>query len=204
MNEAAVHERYERILKQERSWAQSVAIGALKPKPVSVWEVIIPVFLVFGYMRLKGAREVFAENLVFTKKLALDAACDRVLNRRSREEVMASVRARTEELLRSVEGGLYSKDIRRRQLEEIDLLIDHYGRLLAAEGGSYQDLVRAAYAGREPYTVFLERLRQAEKRVSEAATQTLGERADRQTLSRIEEVSDKLRMKSASDIFAGP
>ena len=58
-----------------------------------------------------------------------------------RKRLWGKSRQKTKELLTSIPGGIYSDDIRRRQLKEIDLLIDHYSKLLNAEGRDYASLV---------------------------------------------------------------
>lgn len=197
----ALDEKYEAILSQEQSWARGVALAAMKPRPLTVWEVMIPIFIVFNYMRLKGAREVFAQNLLFTKELALDAALAMTRNGQSREDAMSSIKKKTQDLLASVKDGIYSEEIRHKQLREIDLLVDHYCRLLKAEGEDYASLVANSYWSHNDYKVFLEELSGAEKEVNFAAVQTLGSQADTEILSRIEKASDRIRTAAAQRTF---
>ena len=109
--------RYEALLYHERSWARAVSFAAMRPKPLTVWEVLIPIFIVFNHMRLKGAREVFAQNLLFTKKLALDAALAMTKNGQSKAHAISTVEEKTTALLASVKDGIYSEQIRQKQLE---------------------------------------------------------------------------------------
>jgi hypothetical protein len=193
--------KYSMILSQETAWARDVAGAAMKPKPITVWEVMIPIFILFNYMRLKGAREAFAQNLLFTKKLALDAALSMVKNGLSRPNAMAPIHEKTRGLLTSVEDGMYSEEIRQKQLKEIELLIDHYCRLLKAEGEDYATLLANTYWSRNDYTAFLAQLRAVENEVNRAAVETLGSQADMETLSRIEKASDRIRQARAQSIF---
>jgi hypothetical protein len=193
--------KYELILSRERAVAKSVALQAIKPKPFSVWEVLIPVIFILSYMRAKESRETFTQNLLFTKKLALEAAYDMVKKEQSREAVMARVRSHTESLLASVPAGVYSDEIRREQIKEIDLLIDHYCRLIRAEGGDYAALVINAYQTKEAYCAFHEKLRSAEINVTEAARRTLGVQADSDIAARIEAATDRLRLAEVEKIF---
>ncbi|MGD8226470.1 MAG: NF038143 family protein [Desulfobacteraceae bacterium] len=193
--------KYDTILSQERAWARGVALAAMKQRPITVWEVMIPIFILFNYMRLKGAREVFAQNLLYTKKLALKAAFAMVKNALNREDAMSPVREETQELLASVKDGIYSEKIRQKQLQEIDLLIDHYSRLLKAEGKDYASLLVSAYWSQKDYEAFLVRLKGAESEVNLAAVETLGTQADREMLSRIERASERIRQAGAQRIF---
>jgi len=169
----ALDEKYESVLGRERSWAKAVALAAMKPKPVTVWEVLIPIFIVFNHMRLKGARDVFAQNLLFTKKMALDAAFSLTGKGLSREEALAPILERTSALLTSDAHGIYSEQIRRNQLKEIDLLIEHYHKLLRVDGDNPASLIVHAYSSQRAYIDFLEQLSTAEKEVNMAAVETL-------------------------------
>jgi len=152
-------------------------------------------------MRLKGAREVFAQNLLFTKKLALDAALAMTKNGQKKAEAMSPAEEKTKTLLASVKDGIYSEQIRQKQLEEIDLLIGHYCRLLQAEGKDYATLVAHSYSNLNQYKSFLEALKGAEGEVNRAAVETLGSQADTETLSRIEASSHSMRLGTAQKIF---
>ncbi len=182
--------------------AKSVAIQAIKPKPFSVWEVMIPVIFILSYMRTRENREIFAQNLLFTKKMALEAAFDMVKKEQSREVVMNRINSKTEGLLSSVPDGVYSDAIRQEQLKEIDLLIDHYCRLLKAAGKDYAALVMEAYQTKAAYIDLQEKLKAAEKKVTEAARQTLGTQTDSDMVARIETATDRLRREEVETIFS--
>jgi len=197
----ALDEKYESVLAHERSWAKAVALAAMRPKPLTVWEVLIPIFIIFNHMRLKGAREVFAQNILFTKKMALDAAFSLTSKGLGREEALAPILERTSALLTSDTTGIYSEQIRRNQLKEIDLLIEHYRKLLRADGEDHASLIIHAYSRQSDYIDFLEQLSTAEKDVNMAAVETLGSQADTEMLSRIEQASHRIRMAAADRIF---
>ncbi|MGD9032622.1 MAG: NF038143 family protein [Desulfobacteraceae bacterium] len=193
--------KHRAILAQERSWAVSVARTVIKPRPISVWEFLIPVLLIFSFAKTKSEKEVIIQNLLFTKELALKAALDMAKNGRNREEVLFPIEEKTSGLVNTVKDGIYSEEIRQKQLKEIHLLIDHYCRLLNAEGGSYASLVINAYQAPEPFTNFLTQLKASEKEVNLAAMQTLGRRADPELVKRMEETTDRVRMAAARKIF---
>jgi uncharacterized Fe-S cluster-containing radical SAM superfamily enzyme len=193
--------KYRAILAQERSWAVSVARLVIKPRPISVWEVMIPVLLVFSFAKTKSEKEIIVQNLLFTKELALKAALDIAKNGRNREEVMSPIEEKTSGLIETVKDGIYSEEIRQKQLKEINLLIDHYCRLLRAEGENYASLVINAYQAPEPFTNFLAQLKEVEKAVNLASMQTLGSRADPELVARMEETTDRIRLAAAQKIF---
>jgi hypothetical protein len=193
--------RQRAILAQERSWAVSVARMVIKPRPISVWEFLIPVLLIFSFAKTKSEKEVIIQNLLFTKQLALEAALDMAKNGLNREEVLFSIKDKTSSLVNTVEDGIYSEEIRQKQLKEINLLIDHYCRLLNAEGENYASLVINVYQALESFTNFLAQLKALEKEVNLAAMQTLGSRADPELVAGMEETTDRVRMAAAQKIF---
>lgn len=197
----ALDKRYRAILAQERSWAVSVARMVIKPRPISVWEFLIPVLLIFSFAKTKSEKEVIIQNLLFTKQLALEAALDMAKNGLNREEVLFSIKDKTSSLVNTVEDGIYSEEIRQKQLKEINLLIDHYCRLLNAEGENYASLVINVYQALESFTNFLAQLKALEKEVNLAAMQTLGSRADPELVAGMEETTDRVRMAAAQKIF---
>jgi hypothetical protein len=195
--------KFRAILAQERSWAASVARSWTKPRPISVWEVLIPVLLVFLYAKSRTDREVMIQNLLFTKEQALRAALDSLERGTGPDESMAPFFEKTQPLL-DAGADIYSEEIRRAQVEEIRLLRTHYLDLLRAEGDDFDALVRNAYATRDAYEAFLARLSSAETAVNRAAMETLGRRGDPGQVTRMEENYDRLRASAARRIFPSP
>ena len=189
------------ISSREHSIARAIALKVQKPRSISVWEVLIPIIFIMSFMKSRIDRDTFSDNLMFTKNLALKAAYDMLQKNESRESAMGQIKSQTEELLASVPDNIYSDNIRQEQLKEIDLLIDHYHRLLQAEGSDYDDLVRHAYGHRADYATFTDRLKNAEKEVARAARQTLGPKADTAIAARIEDAADVARKAEIDRIF---
>ena len=189
------------ILSRETAIARSVALAVIQPKPLSVWEVIIPIIFIFGYMKSKETREVFAQNVLFTKKMALQAALDLFKKGQTRESVMDRIRSKTREMISEIPDGIYSAEIRKEQLKEIDLLVDHYCRLLESTGYDYDSLVFNAYRTAERVDDFFEQLQKAEESVGRAAHNTLGSNADTPTLDRMNAALRNIRFKFTGKIF---
>ena len=116
---------------------------------------------------------------------------------------MSRLASETQGLLLSISNGVYSDAIRQKQLLEIDLLIDHYCRLMREEGSDYVTLVAEAYQTKEDYAVFQDKLTQAEGAVTRAARETLGNQTDDEMADRIETATDKFRQQEVEAIY-GP
>lgn len=193
--------KYENILSQERSFAKTLANAVIGQNPVAVWDVLIPIVFLFNFLKFKRARETFALNFMFTKKLALEAAFDMMKKGESKEVAMTRIKEKTGQVLASDQKGIYSSKIRQRQTREIDLLIDHYWKLLNAEGKDYATMVKNTYTDRKNYTVFVEQLEQVEKDVIKAATQTLGNSSASGIASKMEETTERIRRAEIETIF---
>ena len=196
------YKKFKIILERERSMAQGLALSLIRPKTLTVWEIMIPVIFILNYAKLKQSREIFIQNQMFTKKMALDAALDMKKKDASKETVMAQIQSKTKELVSSVPGGIYSDDIRRQQLKEMDLLIDHFSRLLNAAGKDYASLVTHAYQTAADYSSFLDVLKSAENEVMGAARRTLGDQTDMETAAKIESITASMRTAEVKKIFS--
>jgi hypothetical protein len=193
--------KYENILSKERSLAKTVANTVIGQNPVAVWDVLIPIVFLFGFLKFKRARETFALNFMFTKELALEAAFDMIKKGETKEKAMARIKDKTSHLLASDQKGIYSVKIRQKQMREIELLVDHYHRLLNAEGKTYPSMVKHGYGSRKDYAAFLKQLEQAEKEVNRAATQTLRTSSAPEIVSKMEEAADRVRSAEVEKIF---
>ena len=153
-------------------------------------------------MRNKQSRELFIQNYMFTKRYALDAAFRMLKKGLSREDAISAFKKKTRALLTAPETqGIYSEAIRQEQMTEIELLVSHYCSLLNAEGEDYATFARNAYDSRRNYDNFHEQLKIVEKKVSDAAQQTLGAKADIDTLLRIEKATEEVRQSQIEKIF---
>ncbi len=195
------YQKFKIIFERERSMAQGLALSLIRTKTLTVWEIMIPVIFILNYVKLKQSREIFVQNQMFTKKMALDAALDMKKKDASKETLMAQIQFKTKELVSSVPGGIYSDDIRRQQLKEIDLLIDHYSKLLNAEGRDYASLVTNVYQSATEYNSFFNQLKLAETEVMAAARRTLGDQTDMATAAKIESITESMRAAEVNKIF---
>ncbi len=199
---ASLKKKYDLTYNFERFIGNSVALIVIKSRPIGVWEFLIPIVFILHFMRNKQSRELFIQNYMFTKRLALDAAFKVLKKGLSREDAISRIEARTRALLTAPETqGIYSDTIRQQQMNEIDLLFDHYSKLLSAEGEDYDTMTRNAYGSRIDYLIFHDLLKLAESKVADAARQTLGSKADMDALSRIENATEEIRQSQIEKIF---
>ena len=199
---ANLKKKFDRIYTYERFIGNSVAIRVIRSKPIGVWEFLIPIVFILHFMRNKQSRELFIQNYMFTKQLALDGAFKMLKKGSRREDIISGIEDKTRALLTTPKTQeIYSDTIRQQQMNEIELLLDHYRRLLSADGQDYDELLRNTYGSRENYSLFHEELKTAEKKVSDAACRTLGAKADVNTLRSIEKVTEEIRQSRIEKIF---
>ena len=193
--------KFQTILSHEQTQANFVALKVNPPRPLSVWEVLVPIVFILSYMKSKERRQIFAQNLLFTKKMSLEAAYDMMAKSQTKGAALMRIELQTKQLLTSIPEEMYSDAIRQEQLKEIEFLIDHYLKLLRADGQDYPALVLSVYPQREDYLIFQQALSALEKQVSRAASRALGAQTDAAMLSRIETATDELRSAEIKKIF---
>ena len=190
-----------RIFSKEQSLARTVAHTVIKSRPISVWEFMIPLLLIFSFAKSKETREVFIQNFLFTKRLALKAARDIIEKGQQKKKILSGIEDETKRLLTSIKEGIYSEEVRRKQMAEITLLVDHYCLLIDAEGNDYASWVINAYQRPENYLAFLEKLKRAEKEVYGAAMQTVGTQTSAEMVATMEKTTERIRMAAVEKIF---
>ena len=193
--------KYENILAQENAVAKAVARRVIGQNPVTVWDVLIPIVFVFNVLKFKRAREIFTLNFLFTKKLALQGAFDMIKTGQNREDALSQIRDRTSQILASDKKGIYSIKIRQKQMREMELLLDHYFRILNAEGKDYVSMVKHAYGTRQNFAAFVKELEGIEKEVNRAASQTVKTASAPDIILKMEEATARSRTAEAENIF---
>jgi hypothetical protein len=190
------------IYLEERSVAKSVAEDVVGPQSAGVWDFVIPPVFFINLFKHKRKKEAFVLNLLFTKKLALEAARDMVDRDLTREAALAQADAATNSVLAGDSKGVYSDRVRQKQLREIELLVDHYHRLIMTEGKTFEYMLQGAYKSKADYLEFARKLSRAEKEVNHAALQTVGRNAAaRDFIDRMEEAVEAIRQSDAGKYF---
>lgn len=196
-----LRKKYKEIISRERSLAQTVSHVMIKSRPISVWEFLIPVLLIFSFAKSRETKEIFVQNFLFTKELALKGARDMKNEGISKKEALSRIDQKTRKLLESIKEKIYSEEVRKRQMQEVNLLLDHYSRLFEAEGEDFGAWLTHAYGIMETYTAFLTTLKSAEKEVYLAAMNTVGSQRNMEIVIRMEEATERARLQAAEKIF---
>ena len=182
--------------------ARAVAAEVTGTFVLGVWDFMLPPLFAINMLKHHRAKEAFTLNFMFTKKLALEAARAMLQHGLTKVNSLAQVEKHTSVILSSDQKGIYSEKVRLKQILEIDLLIDHYQKLLVSEGKNYSDMVKAAYGDREVFNTFLNRLTSAEKEVNRAALQTVGKNIEaKDFVARMEKAVSRIRDRDLDNIF---
>ena len=192
------------IWKHEVTQANKIARSLVDARRIKFgWRILLlPNFLIH-YMYYKKNLILTRKNLLFTKRMAFDAAKE-IAGGGSRATQIRLIEIKTKKLLDRERKGNYTEKLRRKQLNEIALLIDHYRDLLNSRGKDHAELVRAQYPSKEKYTSFLNKLQEAEQAVIQAAITSVktGSKQERVAwFGTVEEVSKEARIEEVKQIF---
>jgi hypothetical protein len=188
------------VLDGEESFARAVALGVIVKRPLSPWHFLLPGMFLFDFLRRSGETRRYSDLFLFPRKLSLNGALD-ILNGEDRKKILSQIEDDVKHWLVSL--NLYSERLHRRHMDVIDLLIDHYSRLLHAGGNDYPGLIKDAYQARESYEAYLHRLGTAEQEVDHAIVEIRGETQEIVERLRMEQVQvAELRIKEVNRIFS--
>jgi hypothetical protein len=192
-------DKYELILSAEESLARQVALGVIIMQPLTVWHYLIPFMFIYDFLRRTVTIRRYTQHFMFPRRLAVDAARD-ILRGEAREERRVGVGDDTKGWLHSLD--LYSDTLYEAQMKMIDLLVDHYAKLLQVEGNTYDALVRNAYTSGVDYEAHLSLLTAVEKEVDRAIMERLGETEKlREKILAEQEQLERMRQKDMERIF---
>ena len=165
-------DKYQIIRSAEEQFAREVTLGVMIQRPLPAILYIIPGMFFIEYLRRGSAVRKYTKHFMFPRNLALLTA-----EAVSRGEDEHEIDARIEMDIRNwlTELGLYSPKLAEAQKKSVKLIRAHYMNLLAAEGDSIHDLIKAAYPTTEDYVAYLEKLNAAEKEINGAILGNLGE-----------------------------
>jgi hypothetical protein len=155
-------DKYQIITSAEEQFAREVTLGVMIQRPLPALLYIIPGMFFFEYLRRGTAVRKYTKHFMYPRKLALLAAEAAI-----RDEDSGEINARIEKDIRNwLSGlGLYSPELARTQKNSIEILRDHYLKLLGAEGDTLHDLIKEAYPFKKDYLAHLEALRHAEEEI---------------------------------------
>ena len=184
----------ELILQRELAFANAVGAAVFEKPKVSFWMVLVPLlFLYFIYrmQRYKSGRMKFDEEFMTTRRRAMNLAF---------EAVETGTRPDIDRVAR--ESGL-TEALEKPYASWLKVLVDFYMDLLAANGDSFESLVRSAYRNRTNYLLTLNRLSTVEKEFYAAVKpQLAATEGAAAVIATIETQSHQLRRDLAENIFA--
>jgi hypothetical protein len=189
----ALAQKKDLILQRELTFANAIGAAVFEKPRVSFWMVFIPIlFLYFIYrmQRFKSGRMKFDEEFMSTRRRALDVAL---------EAVDANGRPDMGEVARN---SSLPEALQKPYVAWMKALVEYYMDLLAAEGDSFESLVRAAYRSRTDYLLTLNRLNTVEKEFYTALRLHMGAaEGAADIIATIESQSQQLRRALAEQIF---
>lgn len=192
------------IWKHEEDQADIIARKLIEcPKVAFYWKTIIFPFLIIDYLIYRKTLFFTRKNMLFTRQLAFDAA-EEISKGMDRNTAIGEIDTKTKDILLKERKGLYTEKVRRKQMEEIKRLMDHYLRLIGTNGSAYSDMLIEAYESKKNYKVFIGRLRQAEQDVIQASISSMrkGSKRDRQNwFHRVKEITDQVRKGEIEEVF---
>ena len=166
---------YRMILSAEESFAQGVALGMWVQRPLTAWHYLLPGMFVWDILRRRMAVQQYSSLFLFPRKLALDAALG-MIGGGDREGVLSMAGNKIQEWLSMKK--VYSPRVLRGHMDQLGILLDHYDRLLQANGESYFGLIQKTYETRRNYEGYLARLSAAEGEVDRGLAEIQGGTAE--------------------------
>ena len=187
-------QKKEMILQRELMFANAIGAKVFEKPQVHFWMVLIPIlFLYFIYrmQRFKSGRMKFDQEFMTTRRKAMDLAV---------EALETGVKPNIDRIAR--ESGI-TDALEKPYAAWLRALVEHYDDLLAANGESFEALVRSAYHNRTNYLLTLNRLNTVEKEFYAALKpQLAATEGAAAVIEAIEEHSRRLRRDLAEQIFA--
>jgi hypothetical protein len=190
---------YNLILSAEDSFARAVALGIWIQRPLTAWHYLLPGMFLWDIVKRRMAIQQYSALFLFPRKLALDAA-RLIIEGDDPNGLLSRTESKVQEWL-SIQKA-YSPRILSGHMEQIRILLDHYSRLLQAEGESYSRLIRNTYGTREKYEGYLARVAAAEGEVDQGLAEIQGGTAESWDRLRAEQMQvAHLRKKEVDRIF---
>ncbi|WP_028573720.1 NF038143 family protein [Desulfonatronovibrio hydrogenovorans] len=176
-------EKHDLILNQEKIFAYSLAKEMINKPAASVWMILLPILFVyhmFNIQKYKNSIHDFANNYLNTKTRALALALEQQKTGEKKELSL--------EVCFPQVDSANDKEVRvcQKQLKEIEVLFEHYAKLLGGRGKTYESLLKSGYSRGGDYRLFLNRLAEAENEVNRYVLKHF------QTTDRAKEITRKM------------
>jgi len=191
--------KYNHILKAEESFARRVALGVITKRPVKPLFQLIPGMFIFDFLKRNHEIRRYSQYYLPPRKLALDVAQD-IVTDENKDETLQDVEGKIRVWLET--QGLYDNNTNQSLIAIVRFLIEHYVKLIQANGESYNDLVKNAYSLQGNYEIYLDQLASLEKEFTQAVSKKLGDMGDiRHKLITEHEEADNQRKREIEPIF---
>lgn len=190
---------YSLILQSEENFARLVALGLWIKRPVSPWHYLLPGMFIFDYLRRSAMVKSYSAAFLFPRKLALDLSLRAMEGIQEKDLMFQKARRTVKEWLASYK--LYSAEIEERHMEQINILMEHYIKLLKADGNEYSLLVKNSYGDINNYQNFVERITAAESYIDLAIANHMRNEEIKRRLEAERKQVAELRQKEMYKIF---
>jgi len=191
--------KYDYILKAEESFARRVTLGVIVKRPVKPLFQLIPGMFIFDFLKRNHEIRQYSQYYLPPRKLALDMARDIVIDE-NKDQTLQDTEEKIRVWLET--QGLYDSNTNQSLIAVVHFLIEHYVKLIQANGESYNDLVKNAYNLQGNYEVYLDQLASLEKEFTLAVSKKLGDMNDiYNKLFTEQEEADNQRNREIEPIF---
>ena len=191
--------KYNIIVNAEEQFAREVTLGVIVTRPLTAWHYIIPGMFIIDFLRRGSAIRQYTKHFMFPRKLALDAAMGKMQGE-DEASVISSMEDEIGIWLESL--NLYSSDLAPAHVKLVKILVEHYLKLLNAEGDSFYLLIENAYQNSDKFRQFIELITPVENEVDRQVINQLGgnEGVQDKILAEQQQIA-KRRQKIMEEVF---
>jgi hypothetical protein len=197
--DSEVTDKYDIIVSAEEQFAREVTLGIIVTRPLTVWHYIIPGMFVIDFLRRGSAIRQYTKHFMFPRKVALNGAMA-VIREEDKDSLNTHMRDNIRRWLESL--NLYSPDLFQAHLRLVELLAEHYLKLLKANGDTFYLLIENAYRDRDRFKQCVETITAAENEVDRQVIEKLsGNPKVQEKITAEQQQIAKRRRKIMDDIF---
>lgn len=192
-------DNYDMILAAEEQFAREVILGVIVVRPLTVWHYLIPGMFIIDFLRRGSAIRQYTRHFMFPRKLALDAALA-IAQRQDKTSVDSQVATDISKWLNTL--NLSSRALLQAHRKLIDVLTDHYLKLIHSMEDNYDMLLADAYQNRSNFITFVRQITAAENEVDQLVMQYFsGNEKVREKMQAEQQQIAKRRNKILDDVF---
>lgn len=190
----SIEEKKKQILANETKLANRIAREVLQKPELSLWMILIPIIFVYyfySFNRYTTAKKEFVRHFLLSRQKILEEACSMAIDKR---EPDYPAMAKKENI---PDGALDGYQ------EWAKVLLEHYTKLMDADGQDFKSLVKNRYENRGRYLLILDQLSKVEIRFYEALRKSIADSAGGsiEVIKTMEKCLPFLRRLEADEIF---